>query len=260
MKNKNILKIILVLILCASTGIASLALPSQKVYNWFFKKTEDGSQPPDAPELSFIKDYDVRWIDRNARDSDKVIYLTFDVGYENGNVERILDALGQYNAKGTFFILENVVNRCPDLVMRMHNEGHTIANHTAKHSDLTAITDKQIFKKQLTDLEKCCREKLGIEISKYFRAPEGRINELALSYLDSLGYKTVFWSFAYADWDNCHQPDPAASVKKILDHTHNGMVLLLHPTSQTNADILPELLRSWTEMGYRFGTMDELFG
>lgn len=260
MKISKIIKPVITVLLCIATGISSWALPSTTVYNWFFKKAEQGVQPPDASELSFIKDYNVRWIDRNAKESDKVIYLTFDVGYENGNVKRVLDALAEYKAPGTFFILENVVNRCPDLIMRMHEEGHTVANHTAKHSDITKICDKQILKKQLTDLEKCCKEKLGIEISKYFRPPEGRINEQSLSYLDSLGYKTVFWSYAYADWDNAHQPNPEASIQKIIDHTHNGMVLLLHPTSSTNAEILPRLLKTWTEMGYRFGTMDELFG
>ena len=241
-------------------GLLVQAMPSKTPYNWFFKKMDNGQAPPDAQELSFINKYSVRWVDRDADENDKVIYLTFDVGYENGNVAKVLDALKEKNAVGTFFILENVVFRNPDLVRRMNNEGHVLGNHTAKHPDMSKICDKAIFKKQLTDLEECCRETLGIEVSKYFRPPEGRFSEETLSFLDSMGYKTVFWSFAYADWDNRCQPDPEKAINNILSHTHNGMVLLLHPTSETNAEILPTLLDKWTEMGYRFGTMDELFG
>lgn len=241
------------------SSLTSSALPSDKSFSWFFKKTDDHTQPPEPTELSFIDKYPVRWIDKSAK-NDKVIYLTFDAGYENGNVSRILDALKENEATGTFFILENLVLRSPELVMRMYNEGHTIGNHTMKHPDMTAIADKAIFSKQITGLEKCCLEKLGIQISDYFRPPQGKVSERMLDYLEKLGKKTVFWSFAYADWDNSHQPNEEKAIENILAHTHNGMVILIHPTSKTNADILPTLLKKWKEEGYRFGTMDELFG
>lgn len=261
MKHKPItvfFSIILTLALLCSQSV--FALPDATPYNWFFKKMNGSLPPPDAPELSFINDYSVRWIDKEASDSDKVIYLTFDAGYSNESLSSILDTLKEKNVTGTFFILENLINRAPDVVTRMHTEGHEIGNHTAKHCDVTRICDKNIFLSQLTDLEKCCEEKLGFAPSKYFRPPEGRISERSLSFLESAGYKTVFWSFAYADWDNDRQPSPDLAKKKILDHTHNGMVLLLHPTSKTNAEILPSLIDAWRGMGYRFGTMDELFG
>ncbi len=262
MKNKNIklIKMLSLLTLfSAFAGLACAALPSTVAYGWFFKKSENGCPPPEPAEFSFIEKYGGKWLDKNASEKDKVIYLTFDAGYENGNVKRVLDALDKEGVKGTFFILENLINREPDLVKRMFENGHTVANHTAKHPDMSKICDKKIFKKQLTDLEDKCREKLGFEVSKYFRPPEGRFSEMTLDYLNSLGYKTVFWSFAYADWDNDHQPAPEMAKEKILKATHNGMVLLLHPTSGTNAEILPELITEWKKMGYRFGTMDELF-
>ncbi len=250
---------VLIFSFAISTAIHPYAMPSEKSYNWYFKKTDDHSQPPTPSDLSFIDKYSCKWIDRKAS-GDKVIYLTFDAGYENGNVAKILDAMKAEGATGTFFILENLVLRNPELVTRMHEEGHTIGNHTMKHPDLTKIDDKAIFSKQVTGLEKCCMEKLGIEISKYFRPPQGKFSERVLDYLEALGEKSVFWSFAYADWDNSHQPDPQKSIDNILAHTHNGMVILLHPTSSTNAEIMPELLKAWKAQGYRFGSMDELFG
>lgn len=235
------------------------AMPDTKTYNWYFKKAENGERPVCSPELKFIEKYNGKWIDENVEDGEKIIYLTFDAGYENGNIEKVLNVLKEKGVPGTFFILENLVKRNPEIVKRMDDEGHTIANHTCKHPDMSAITDKTIFKSQLTELETLCYDKLGITMSKYFRPPQGRFSELCMSYLDSLGYKTVFWSFAYADWDNAKQPDPERSIKNIIDHTHNGMVILLHPTSQTNAEILPCLIDKWREMGYSFGTADQLF-
>ena len=95
-------------------------------------------------------------------------------------------------------------------------------------------------------------------MSKYFRFPEGRFSENALKSLQSLGYKTIFWSFAYADWDNNHQINADAAMKKILDNTHNGAIMLFHPTSRVNAEIFPKLIREWKNMGYTFGTLDDL--
>jgi peptidoglycan-N-acetylmuramic acid deacetylase len=256
---KIIKKISLLLFLLAITTQQVNAMPDTRPYGWYFKKEENGKQPKISAELSFIEKYNGKWIDNSVNDDDKVIYLTFDAGYENGNVEKILDVLKEKQVPGTFFILENLVKRNPDIVKRMNDEGHTIGNHTSKHPDMSKICDKSIFKSQLTGLEEVCEEKLGITISKYFRPPEGRFSELCMSYLDSLGYKTIFWSFAYADWDNAKQPDPKKSVENIISHTHNGMVILLHPTSKTNSEILGELIDKWREMGYRFGTADELF-
>lgn len=256
---KIIKKISLLLFLLAITTQHVNAMPDTRGYGWYFKKEENGKQPKISAELSFIEKYNGKWIDNSVSDDDKVIYLTFDAGYENGNVEKTLDVLKEKQVPGTFFILENLVKRNPDIVKRMNDEGHTIGNHTSKHPDMSKICDKSIFKSQLTGLEEVCEEKLGITISKYFRPPEGRFSELCMSYLDSLGYKTIFWSFAYADWDNAKQPDPKKSVENIISHTHNGMVILLHPTSKTNSKILGELIDKWRDMGYRFGTADELF-
>ena len=228
---------------------------STKACDWYFKKTKDHQKPPLPSEFSFIEKHSGHFL---GKGEEKVIYLTFDAGYENGNIAIILDALKAHNATGAFFILENLVNRNPDLISRMVAEGHLVCNHTAKHPNMARITDKATFCKQLKDMEKIYTEKTGLTLAPYYRPPQGKFSEQNLCYASEMGYHTIFWSFAYADWDNNKQPDPDKAMQNILDHTHPGMVILLHPTSTTNAAIMDKLLCRWKEMGYRFGTLNEL--
>ena len=143
--------------------------------------------------------------------------------------------------------------------MRMAEEGHTVCNHTADHEDMTIKSESE-FADELAAMEKVYKETMGAEIAKYYRPPEGKFTEANLEWANSLGYKTVFWSYAYADWDNDRQMPADKALQKVLSGTHNGEVILLHPTSSTNAEILPALIREWKNMGYRFGTLDELTG
>ena len=123
-------------------------------YNWFFCKTDDHTPPPLGSGLEFTEKYPLYYIDRRAEEDDKVIYLTFDVGYENGNVCKILDALQAHRATGAFFILSHVALHEKELVQRMLDEGHTVCNHTARHPDMSAIRDEALFREQLETLEK----------------------------------------------------------------------------------------------------------
>ena len=219
-----------------------------------------GNKRPRLPaEETVIEEHGGYYIDRHVDDESerRVLYLTFDAGYENGNVEKILDTLAAEEVPAAFFVLDHLILENTDLVCRMQKEGHLVCNHTKNHKDMTKCQKEEMVK-NLTDLEKLCEEKTGSALAKYFRFPEGRFSEDALMTAEELGYKTIFWSFAYADWDNGKQPDPARAKKKILENTHNGAVILLHPTSATNAEILPELIREWKAMGYSFGTLDEL--
>lgn len=189
---------------------------------------------------------------------EKTIYLTFDAGYENGCTAQILDALKKHNAPGTFFLVGNYMEQNADLVRRMVKEGHTVGNHTVHHKDMSKITDAEAFTKELTDLEKMYEEITGEKMEKVYRPPMGIYSEDNLKMAQKLGYKTVFWSLAYADWDNDHQPDPKASMDTLTNRLHPGAVVLLHATSQTNAKILDELLTRWEDMGYRFAPISEL--
>ena len=143
-------------------------------------------------------------------DPDKVVYLTFDAGYENGNVEKILDTLNAEGATGAFFILGNLVTSEPDLVRRMADEGHLVCNHSYAHKTMTGWSAEPIAH-ELTRMDDACSTGAGEERAKYFRPAEGKFDAGMLKAVQALGYKTVFWSFAYADWDNGRQLDLAAA-------------------------------------------------
>ena len=229
---------------------------SVKPLNWYCKHEKDGKQPVCDSNMQFIEKYNDK---RNADPTavEKVIYLTFDVGYENGNVKKILDTLKAEEVPGAFFVLENFEKREADLVKQMADEGHLICNHTASHRDMTKVHTSEGFLAELQKLEEDCAE-IGISVAKYYRPPEGRFSEENLKFASDAGYKTIFWSFGYVDWDNDKQPSREEALSKILDGAHNGEVLLLHPTSATNAEIMPSLIRELRARGFRFGTLDEL--
>lgn len=228
-------------------------------YSWYCVGNPNHTLPALERDFEFISEYDGFYADTEAeKRSDKVIYLTFDAGYENGNIERVLDALKKHNAVGAFFILENLIKRNPELVIRMKNEGHLVCNHTLKHPDMTRVSDCE-FESQLSGLSSLYKELTGCDMERVYRPPEGRFSRGNLALAKKLGYKTVFWSFAYADWDNARQPKAEDALEKILAHTHNGEIMLLHPTSKTNADIMDKLLTELSAQGYRFGTLSELW-
>lgn len=228
--------------------------------SFYAKRNTEHRQPTLDPMFSYIEEYDAYYVDKAHGDDcdERVLYLTFDAGYENGNIERILDVLKEENVPAAFFVLENLIKRDTALVRRMRDEGHLVCNHTMHHRDMSKITDIDAFAEELHGLEDVYRETVGGEMPKYYRPPEGRFSKENLKMAQSLGYKTVFWSFAYADWDNNKQPNEDYAIKKILDNTHNGAIILLHPTSATNAAILPKLIAEWRKMGYRFASLDEL--
>jgi len=257
MKKKTGL-LLLTLLLLVSMPLRVFA-SNRTPYNWFVQNNDNHTQPVLHPSFEFAEKYDFYYLDKKASDSDKVIYLTFDAGYENGNVVKVLDALDKHNVKGAFFVLENLILREPALVKRMAEEGHAVCNHTATHPDMSTITDIGLFQKQLTRLEKAYRELTGEEMMKVYRPPQGRFSEENLAFADQLDYKTLLWSFAYADWDNAKQPDPEKALDKILSHLHCGEVMLLHPTSATNAEIMDRLLTEIEKQGYRIASIEELF-
>ena len=230
---------------------------SHGAMGWYFKKNDDHTLPPLDENLSYITQYGGYYADTEARDDDRVIYLTFDAGYENGNVEKILNVLKKHDAQGAFFVLSHLIEAEPDLVRRMVSEGHLVCNHSANHRDMTTLSEGA-FCEELSSLAALFKETTGRDMAMYYRPPEGKFSETSLSYAQNAGYKTIFWSLAYPDWDNDRQPDPEKAKETLLSHTHNGMVLLMHPTSATNAAILDDLLTSWETDGYRFGSLDEL--
>lgn len=259
MKWKFIHSIRLCALLCA---LLVLPASADGAMGWYCVRNREHKQPAPGTDLTWVEQYGGYWLDRTHGDdcADRVLYLTFDAGYENGNVERVLDALKAEQVPGAFFILGNLIERNPELVRRMAAEGHTVANHTFHHPDMTTKPSRDAFAAELTALEEAYTNLTGQTMPKYYRPPEGRFDRKTLQWADELGYKTIFWSFAYADWDNGKQPDPAQAKEKILANVHNGGVILLHPTSATNAAILGEVIAALKADGWRFGTLDELTG
>ncbi len=223
---------------------------------WGLSFRQEGSAPIGNADAAHLARYDAAFLGNTA---EKVLYLTFDAGYENGSTAKILDTLKAHQVEAAFFLVGHYIERNGDLVRRMGEEGHIVANHTMHHHDMSRLSDKAAFAKELTDLETLYRDTTGREMPRYYRPPQGIYSEENLKAAQELGYKTVFWSLAYVDWNNDAQPTREAAFARLLPRTHDGAVVLLHSTSKTNADILDELLTKWKEMGYRFGTLDELF-
>ncbi|MBQ6720080.1 MAG: polysaccharide deacetylase family protein [Oscillospiraceae bacterium] len=224
--------------------------------NWGLSFRQEGTAPVGNAGPEQLKQYDAAYI---GDTQDKVLYLTFDAGYENGCTEKILDTLKKQEVKAAFFLVGNYIEKNADLVRRMAAEGHTVANHTMHHPDMSRLSGKEAFSKELLDLETLYKETTGLDMPKFYRPPQGIYSEENLKMAKELGYKTVFWSLAYVDWNNDAQPTAEQAFSKLLPRTHNGAVVLLHSTSSTNAEILDELLTKWKAMGYRFGTLEELF-
>ena len=257
----RIKKAILITIATLMTLACAVLHPiaGESKYSWYCVHVSGHRQPHADGAFSFISEYDGYYIDKNHGDnsSEKVIYLTFDAGYENGNVSKILDVMKSEEITGAFFVLGNLIEKNPDLINRMFDEGHLVCNHTYSHRSMAGCTREQ-FTNELTRLETACLENTGKELAKFYRPPEGVFDRDSLSYANDLGYKTVFWSFAYADWDNNQQMSASSAKSKILENVHNGEIMLLHPTSKTNAEILGDIIRELKSEGYRFASLEEL--
>lgn len=254
---KKILFLLCFLLLISSLTVSVYS--ANGIYNWFCVHRKDHLQPTADPTISFVEDYNGYYIDKKHGDQcdEKVIYLTFDAGYENGNVKKIIDILNEENITGAFFVLGHLIDSNPELISQMFDGGNLVCNHTFSHKSMVGKNEAE-FKEELEKLETICFEKTGKKLSKYYRPPEGKFDEVSLKYAQNMGYKTVFWSFAYADWDNNSQMSPEKAKQKILDNIHNGEIMLLHPTSATNAEILREIIRELKEQGYKFGSLDQL--
>ncbi len=245
------------LILCITCIllICACAIPVQaESFNWFFKPNGN-----DRPVLlggnNIWKEYGALAL---GSPDEKVLYLTFDAGYENGNVAKTLDILQKHDAKAAFFILPGLIKHNPEIVTRMADEGHAVCNHSTTHGNMANITDETAFEQELRGIEEAYTALTGKTLAPFFRPPEGSFSEQTLQFCNQFGYKAVFWSYAYADWDNNSQMNPDKALEKLLSNLHAGEVLLLHPNSATNAAILDDFLTEAAKRGYRFGTLDEL--
>lgn len=222
--------------------------------SWGLSFQEDGEPPVADESFEELEKYDAYYVDNTQ---EKVLYLTFDAGYENGNTPAILDALKKHDAPAAFFIVGNYLKTSPDMVLRMMQEGHIVGNHSYDHPDMSQMNQEE-FTKELKELEDLYQETFGQSMMKYYRPPQGKYSADSLKMAKELGYNTFFWSLAYVDWYQDNQPTHEEAFSKLLTRVHPGAIVLLHSTSSTNGEILDELLTKWEDMGYTFKSLEEL--
>jgi peptidoglycan-N-acetylmuramic acid deacetylase len=228
---------------------------SNKLHAWGFKRN-----PNAAPNI-LEEERDL--LARNGgiyigNEQEKRLYLTFDNGYEKGYTPKILDTLREHNVTATFFITGHYLDANEDLVRRIVDEKHHIGNHTIHHVVMPNESDEK-NRKELDDLKMKFREKFGENAEmKYMRPPKGEYSERTLKLTKELGYTTVFWSSAYVDWDESKAGDRDNAFKMITSQFHNGSIILLHNTSQNNADVLGDVIKAAREAGFEFGNLDEI--
>ena len=226
---------------------------SNKKIGWGIKRTNNHEQPDlGSKNRRLIEKYHGLAMGNNE---DKYVYLTFDEGYEAGYTSKILDVLKENNVKAAFFITGHYLNTASDLVKRMIDEGHIVGNHTVNHKSMPSLNREELTK-EIMNLHTAIYEQFQYEM-KYLRPPKGEYSEYALHITNKLGYTTVMWSFAYADWDEKKQPTEEEGMNKILQNLHNGEIMLLHATSKTNMEILDAVIQQARKIGYEFKLLDE---
>lgn len=245
------------MLLCIMTLCFSFLIPihakseDQTKVDWWLVRSKNHETPRVNDKLPFkYEDYDAYYVGDTSR---KVLYLTFDEGYEQGHTPAILDALKANNVKAIFFVTSPYVSREPELIKRMVNEGHMVANHSKSHPSMPKyVNDPSRFQTEFDDVAQKYKEITGLEMVKLFRPPMGHYSQKSLAMTKALGYKTIFWSFAYKDFDVNAQPSHDYAKKILADNLHNGAIILLHAVSKTNAEVLDEFIKEAQSQGYTF--------
>ena len=230
----------------------SNALSNQKI-GWGIKRNNNNEQPDVGKKNQSVLEQNNGICLGNKEK--KVIYLTFDEGYEAGYTSKILEVLKQNDVKATFFITAHYLNTQEQLVKQMLEEGHIVGNHTVNHKSMPSLSDEQV-NTEVMKLHQSIYEKFAYEM-KYIRPPMGEYSERTLNITKSLGYKTVMWSFAYKDWDEKNQPDELKAKEMVISNLHNGEIMLLHGNSKTNTNILDSIIKEIKNKGYEIKSLDE---
>ncbi|QPC45767.1 delta-lactam-biosynthetic de-N-acetylase [Mangrovibacillus cuniculi] len=251
MKWRSLL-VFMILFSVISQGASAI---SNQPINWGFSRSQNG-QPADAGAVltNLLKDHDSFY---RHETKEKVLYLTFDNGYENGFTGQILDTLKKENVPATFFVTGHYLNSATDLVKRMVNEGHIVGNHSWSHPDMTSLTDEEIR----NELKKVKEETARITKQKemvYLRPPRGILSARTLSIAREEGYIHVMWSLAFVDWYTDQQKGSQYAYDNIMRQIHPGAIMLLHTVSKDNAEALPAVIKDLKKQGYRFESLSDL--
>ena len=224
--------------------LSTILIKETFAYGFGLKKNNNHTQPDIGIYKSILEKNNSIYL--GSKD-DKIVYLTFDCGYENGHTKTILDVLKEENINATFFITGHYINSASDLVIRMKNEGHVIANHSNKHKDITKLNESEIAK-EINELEVMYHNLTGSYLTKFYRPPAGNFDDKSLSVINKLGYKTMFWSLAYPDWN--HNNSVEYTVREVMSNVHNGAIILMHAVSESNALALKSIVSNLKSEGY----------
>lgn len=238
------------------SGIGEIAHAeySNAPLHWGFKKSSNGKQADAGKVLDKILEKHGAFYKGDP--NKKVLYLTFDNGYENGYTDEILDILKKEKVPATFFVTGHYLESAPDLVERMVDEGHIIGNHSWYHPDLTRVSDERFIK----ELEKVRAETATLTGQKsmaYLRPPRGIFSERTMELAKEAGYTHVFWSLAYVDWYTDEQKGWQYAYEKIMSQAYPGAIMLLHTVSKDNADALEKIIQDLKKQGYQFKSLDD---
>jgi peptidoglycan-N-acetylmuramic acid deacetylase len=238
-------------------GEAQTVTSGQQTFGWYFVRNSEHKTPGINNNLGFsLAEYNAFYV---GDTSQKVIYLTFDEGYENGYTSRILDILKDNQVPAAFFVTEPYIKTNPELIKRMLAEGHLVGNHSKTHPSMPSKTGNlNEFNKEIIDVAAAYKELTGHDMPLFFRPPRGEFSQESLRMTKELGYTTIFWSFAYQDWLTDNQPDPQKAYENIMQGIHNGEIMLLHAVSSTNTEILDKVIKDIKSEGYRFAPLSEI--
>ena len=250
-----IIALVIVGLVMGIKAVTSRTVNASADGNWGLSFQTEGAAPIANASAEYLAKYDGYYAEIT---DEKVLYITFDAGYENGNTEKILDVLKKHKVPATFFLVGNYIETSPALVKRMVSEGHVVGNHTYTHPDMSEISTEEEFSTELKKLEDAYTKVTGEKMKKFYRPPQGKYSEANLKMAQKLGYKTIFWSLAYVDWYESEQPTREEALDKLIPRIHPGAIVLLHSTSKTNGEILDEVLTKWEDMGYQFKSIEEL--
>lgn len=233
-----------------------------KKLSWWIKRNNDHvkSEYDTSINLNECGAYcvDERVYDASSKKyNEKVMYLTFDCGYDNGLTEKILDVLKEYNVPACFFVTKTYIRDNIELTKRMKAEGHQVGNHTCMHPSLP----DENFDKIVEEIDGCAtymKEATGYEMDPYFRPPKGEYSKRVLNISKDMGYKNIFWSIVYYDYDLNKQPGKDYVINHFEKFNHSGAIILMHNISSSNEEALETVIKNMIAKGYRFASLNEL--
>lgn len=231
---------------------------SIKTYCWGLGQNTRHQKPAGSgPRGWKLKKYNAYYVGPHSK-KDKVVYLSFDCGYEAGYTKRILNTLKKCKVKAIFFVTEAYIKEKPKLVKRMKREGHLVGNHTCTHPQMSKLGVKRL-KREILQCARTMKKLTGYEMDKFIRPPEGNFSMRSVKVAQSLGYATIFWSLAYYDYDTNRQPGKEYVINRFKTYYHNGMIPLIHAVSKSNTQALPTVIKYLKKKGFRYGTLDEIY-